>query len=415
MIEFLNTHKFHLIIISIFIIIYIIFISSNSTSNQSKEKFRNSANGREIFNGNFPDYIFATVDKWGNIRWYEANYDAWHYPARNRTPMHGVKNIRHNGGTSGIGEGIEYNTNSILFQTAGVSNNDADNSYGSGGVNNKWAVQNIQSPNIYYRQDPLYLYRWQSGADYVYKVFQYTNPKGHFLECCQNDKENRGTCIPKYYETNPGSECHKDMRAYCQTGNNITNKYCNTWYSNRENADINKIDKNNFCNAGDNFKKNLNFCTEWSKGDGYGSVDQGVLNYCKNNLSDNSICSCMQANAYYNLPEDAKGIKALVESRPICYSNECSEVGYITKSMKDLVDSCPKCLQVMNFKDIQSDKVDFNNLKQSCENKTTKVEVPIQSPVAISINKSQQPLSKPQIPLTQFQLLILKIRQLFKL
>lgn len=419
--ELVNINKFYLIIILI-IIIYIIFTSYTS------ENFTNRYNNVEIFEGRFPRYIYATVDSIGNILWYEVkNTDAWYYPARERTKMHKVKTIRYNGGTSGIGEGIEYEKDSIIFKDAGAPDNDLKASFGSSTFrkNNKHTVKAIQPPNPYYKQDPLYLYRWQHGADLVYKVFEYVNPNGHFLECCQDNKEVRNTCIPKYYETDINSECNKDMRTYCLTDNNISNKYCNTWCYNKDNAENCKIYKNNFCNTDDNFKKNLNFCTEWSKGDGYGSVDQGVLNYCKNNLSDNSICSCMQANAYYNLPEDAKSIKALVESRPICYSNECSEIGYITKSMKDLVDSCPKCLQVMNFKDIQSDKVDFNNLKQSCENKITQVEVPIQSSVATptllqsklltQIPRQDSVSRKLPITITPIQLLILKIRKLFKL
>lgn len=413
MLELLNSHKFYLTIILI-IIVYIIF------TNYQEETFTNSYNGKQLFNGSFPKYIYATVDKWGNTLWYLVkNNDAWYYPARKKKKMHKVRTIRYDGGSSGIGEGIEYERDSIIFTDAGAPDNDDYASYGSKGKNSKDAVRQIQPPNVYYKQDPLYLYRWQHGADLVYKVFEYTNPKDDMLNCCKDNKQARHTCLPKYYDTKPDSECHKKMRTYCQTKNNITNSNCNTWYSNKYNVEIGKIDKNNFCNTGNNFKANLKFCTDWSKGDGYGNVDKGVLNYCKTNLSDNSLCSCMQANAQHNLPEEAKQIKEIVKSRPICYSNECSEFGYITKSMKDLVDSCPKCLQVMNFSDIQSDKINFNDLKQSCENKTNNVAVPVQTPITVQPSIENPESTEIQqyqpIPLTLFELFILKIKNIFKL
>jgi len=168
------------------------------------------------------DYIYATVNKWGNTGWYVIDDKRqWEWPRDNRgskgkdAPKNkewDVKEYHYNGGTSRPSGSTNNNTdnyagNGILYEKdtdhdyyifKNNKNSDDHNSYGngsSGTTNNaKDAVKSIPTPDGY-TKEPLYLYRDQIGAPYVYVVFKKTNPNHPCLGTINTTTELSAKCL----------------------------------------------------------------------------------------------------------------------------------------------------------------------------------------------------------------------------
>lgn len=136
-------------------------------------------NGSFINIGKCPKYIFQTYNSSGNINtyampndgreWEDANAGRNSYSALESTGIYG-------GGSNKLGstgDGYEFKNNSdTVFKNS--SNNDSDNSHGTGGTNSSTNVFKLTAPAGYTKESK-YLYRYQSGADYVYAVFRNNN------------------------------------------------------------------------------------------------------------------------------------------------------------------------------------------------------------------------------------------------
>lgn len=110
-----------------------------------------------------PNYIFQTVNKKGEINTYPITDDNyWTNPSNDivRTRDYEKDGIR----------GIEFHNNSdSIFRCS--TNDDSDNSYGTSGTNNMAAVTNLAAP-LGYEKESKYLWRRQSGPNYLYAVFK---------------------------------------------------------------------------------------------------------------------------------------------------------------------------------------------------------------------------------------------------
>lgn len=124
---------------------------------------------------------------------------------------------------------------------------------------------------------------------------------------------------------------------------------------------------NTSCTNSDNVIKSE--CISWCKESNNSSkCDDAAAEYCKRNLDNNEFCSCFDANARNALPAKIKNLPEIKKSKAICFSTKCADNGYVTHSMKALTGTCPKCIQSIDFSDIDVNEGDavFKNIKQSC-------------------------------------------------
>jgi hypothetical protein len=151
-------------------------ISMTCPDGSTKSATCNNGNWDNI--GKCPKYIFQTYASNGTLNTYVMPQDGihWEEAVAGRNKDDAVRNLNYNGGSNrdgNRGDGIEFHNNSSTV-FANSSNEDPQNSYGKTGTNSSIAVYNLTAPNGYTKESK-YLYRYQSGADYVYAVFKNNN------------------------------------------------------------------------------------------------------------------------------------------------------------------------------------------------------------------------------------------------
>ena len=346
---------------------------------------------------NTSKYLFACVDDGGNINQYYVPGDgsmwsnAVNFAENGGNKPSYVREAKENaswakaaiGGNRDDIPGILcYNdTNSIFKWMGNNEKNNSANSYGTG-TNSRQAVINLMPSDITAdnfannncTKERWYLFKDQSGTNYIYAVFK-RNPWTSDLDCCSNNIIQRNSCNDKYTDIN-STDCNDYMKEYCRTSNNITKDVCKNWCGISTNSATCKNYQISFCNNGTNFQNNFEFCHTNCDNQ---KCDIGATNYCKNNLGDNNFCACYLDNAKKNA--DSSLISTLddlklAESDPVCYSSQCRNGNaYQTQSMKDAFNGCPKCLQKMTLANLAS----ADNIKQTCNvgtNNTTTTPAP---------------------------------------
>jgi len=150
-----------------------------------------------------------------------------------------------------------------------------------------------------------------------------------------DDKDNIDTCTNWCLQSNNQPNCKDSIKSFCNNKNNITTSFCKDWCI-----------------------KNSPEC------------DQGVINYCKTHLDDTTFCGCFDDNMRKIVPDELETLLYGNNNRAICWSKTCTDGGYMTQSMKNLVDACPECYQVSANNKILIENVDRSkiqtNLIQSC-------------------------------------------------
>ena len=151
-------------------------ISMTCPDGTTKTATCNNGGWKDI--GKCPKYIFRTYASNGTLNTYVMPNDGihWEEAVAGRNKDNAVETLNYNGGTNrdgNRGDGIEFrNNSSTVF--ANSSNEDSQNSYGKTGTNKSTAVYDLTAPNGYTKESK-YLYRYQSGPDYVYAVFKNDN------------------------------------------------------------------------------------------------------------------------------------------------------------------------------------------------------------------------------------------------
>lgn len=178
-------------------------------------------------------------------------------------------------------------------------------------------------------------------------------------DCEEGDQGKvRGNC-------NVGSVCFDNRATYCNTkdlqSSNQKNclNFCQT-YPHRCSASISQ-----YCNRWHNVRKP--FCRTWCR-DNKGKCDDAAVEYCEIHPDNNDFCSCFDENARNALPGKLRNKPEIVNNRAICFSNKCADAGYVTQSMSVLTDACPKCIQSINFDDINVKDGDLliQKINQDC-------------------------------------------------
>jgi hypothetical protein len=368
------------------------------------ESFRNNS----TYGQNDKDtskYLFACVDENGNLNQYYVPGDgsmwsnAVNFAENGGNKPSYVREAKENaswakaaiGGNRDDIPGILcYNdTNSIFKWMGNNENNNSANSYGTG-TNSRQAVINLMSSDItapnfannHCTKERWYLFKDQSGTNYIYAVFK-RNPWRDDLDCCSNYSGQRNSCNDSYIDST-SSNCNNYMKEYCtatNSGNNITNNICQNWCTDSRNSTTCKNHQISFCNSS-KFKNNKDFCKSKCK---KGECDLGVSDYCNyivsNSLPNDDYCACFGLNAKASTSRavvQALEELNLSESDPVCYSTNCrSGIAYTTQSMDTAVNGCPKCLQTMTLTNLAS----ADNIKQTCNvntssNETTPTSLP---------------------------------------
>ena len=166
---------------------------------------------------------------------------------------------------------------------------------------------------------------------------------------------------------NSGSNCEQNKIAQCNTTSidlsNPTNQNCLFFCQN--NPSLCPVSLNTYCN-------NVNYvntttCQNWCKSN---NCDTGMNAYCSANPNDNYLCSCFDTNAINNVQNNVNTTVASTLANQdvpaICWNANCSNFGYFTSEMKNLVSSCPACIQVANFDNITAGSATFKNINQNC-------------------------------------------------
>ena len=159
----------------------------------------------------------------------------------------------------------------------------------------------------------------------------------------------------------------------CNDKNLNDDLQCKNWCMKSANQSDCKDALKSFCNNKNNIT--TSFCKDWCKKNNP-DCDQGAINYCKTHLDDTTFCGCFDDNMRTIVPDDLETLlyggtkSAGNNNRAICWSKTCTDGGYLTQSMKDLVDTCPECYQVTANNKILIDNVDRSKIDvkliQSC-------------------------------------------------
>ena len=168
------------------------------------------------YNGN---YIFQTVNSDGKIITYNVPDDKIWYAAKKNIKIPGIRTLNYDGGKNrvgNIGAGIEFeNDDKTIFAKSSNDNDENaylnyENSYGNGhNISN--TVYALPEPKGYTKEDK-YLYRYKTGADFVYVVFK----KSEFNESEFNESKIKldfvdtpGTLLncPSYGEIKSKNKC----------------------------------------------------------------------------------------------------------------------------------------------------------------------------------------------------------------
>lgn len=189
-----------------------------------------------------PKYVFATVDKWGTVRWFKID--------DNRKVEDGRVNVwklKDNWFGYGGASGARYYNDWRDSPFSGGTNDNDYNSYGTGDQrNNVYAVKRIKEPsngfyttpysNYKYVRNmkvPQYLFKDVSGSDFVWKLFQ---KKDKETFCKSNYK--RGECEPLVQTKCLKSDnfnCPEYVNHYCTKSRMPTNKFCNSYCFKKDN------------------------------------------------------------------------------------------------------------------------------------------------------------------------------------
>lgn len=179
-----------------------------------------------------------------------------------------------------------------------------------------------------YNKDPQDI-RQGCGGDYLFLT-----SKGYSMdELCQEDRYIWHDRCNQTCQVN-NSVCWNKRKAYCTNPRNITKQVCRQW------------------------------CTE-----NKGVCDEAAKTYCNASLNDNNFCGCFEKNALNALPEEARKHPQVAQSKAVCFSKNCNEGAYLTATMDILKDTCPACIQSINFADIDVKNGDIllQNINQSCD------------------------------------------------
>ena len=109
----------------------------------------------------------------------------------------------------------------------------------------------------------------------------------------------------------------------------------------------------NYCKNTDN--TSTPFCQSWCTKNP-GECDNAMIEFCKIDTNkNNELCSC-------NKVIDQNLITKFDKMNPICFNKDCLDKGYKNKDFKV---NCDKCLDNVNFKESNIDKL-ITNIQESC-------------------------------------------------
>lgn len=400
-----------LFILLVFILICIMHINCTCKYSYKPrvESFRN--NNTFGYDDKNSKYLFVCVDDGDNLNQYYVPgdgsmwSDAVHFAETGNNKPYYVIEINSN---AGWGEGgatadvrvpgiLCTNDNNSIFKNTGGNSNGNKDVANSFGADKKQKVRDLGPQDITAEnfansctKESWYLFRDQSGRNYIYAVFK-RKPWIDNITCCSNEEKNnniqKNGCSPGYGDKN-SLNCNNVMKQYCNTNNNITNETCYVWCSDSKNSETCKNFQYNFCNNGNNFTNNIDFCNKKCINQ---KCDIGAANYCKNNLRDNNFCACFLDNAMNATSADVISALDEVSARldPVCFSSVCKNgKSYQTQTMKDSLAGCPQCLQKISLENLSK----AENIKQSC-NVNTQIQpttpAPVPTPVPTSTPNTQ--------------------------
>ena len=185
-------------------------------------------------------------------------------------------------------------------------------------------------------------------------------------------------CYDKKSFTFNNSDMNDKRNKYCNSQNLNNNSQCRNWCSNLNNQPNCKNALKEYCNKSENITNAV--CKDWCMKNSP-ECDQGAINYCKTHLDDTTFCGCFDDNMRRIVPDE---LETLLygstnsygnNNRAICWSKTCGDGGYMTQSMKNLVDGCPECYQVTAKNQILLENVDRSKIQtnyiQSCNTSNT--------------------------------------------
>ena len=154
-------------------------------------------------------------------------------------------------------------------------------------------------------------------------------------------------CETKNSNTAKADQQVNRRKEVCSVADLTKDTKCNAWCFKNPDSCPDSIKK--ICSMPQHIKGNA--CRNWGASN-VTTFDSMVTNYCKANIKENEFCSCFESNARYPLTEDEQKLlyggvqKNGTNNRAICWSKNCGNVGYATKSMKAVTAACPACYQV---------------------------------------------------------------------
>ncbi len=157
---------------------------------------------------------------------------------------------------------------------------------------------------------------------------------------------------------------------YCNSQKDFNNPECKLYcFSNDNNKNECKTFVTGYCKDPNHLNEKV--CQEWCKNlsaKNDSTCDLGVTEYCKLHLDDNTFCGCYDGNISKTMPAELKNILYAgnefgSNNRPICWSNNCTDYGYMTSNMKSSVGTCPKCYQIITNNSIEVEQAKNNNIK----------------------------------------------------
>jgi hypothetical protein len=159
---------------------------------------------------------------------------------------------------------------------------------------------------------------------------------------------------------NSGSITQKRQNR-CNNANLNSDSQCKNWCLNNKDKCGNSL--SSFCNDKNNVSSTQ--CKEWCKGPP-ARCDVGAADFCRDNPSNSTFCSCYDDNAKQALPQEVRNLAEIKNSRAICFSSKCATEGYVPSSTSILTSACPKCIQSIDFSNIQATDVIISKINQSC-------------------------------------------------
>jgi hypothetical protein len=180
-------------------------------------------------------------------------------------------------------------------------------------------------------------------------------------------------CYEKKSFTVNNSDMDDKRNKYCNSQNINEHTECKNWCSKLNNQSKCIDSLKEYCNKSENITNSV--CKDWCIKNSP-ECDQGAINYCKTHLDDTTFCGCFDDNMRTIVPDE---LETLLyggnnsygnNNRAICWSKTCGDGGYMTQSMKGLVNACPECYQVTANNKILIENADrskiLTNLIQSC-------------------------------------------------